>query len=251
MVSSPPVANDSGSRDREPARWISRMLDERGLLLLMTVFFGAVGLALWHLSDLATDFDRQAAIEEASYITRALKEFRTLYTSEVVERVRVNGVVVSHDYAAIEGAIPLPATLSMMLGRSISAADGDGEVRLYSAYPFPWRNNGGPQDEFERKALRKLRRHPDQPFYRFEVVDGQRLLRYATADLMRASCVECHNTHPDSPKTDWKEGDVRGVLAIARPLHDVGTLAGTKLRGTFVLPVPFPKRYYDFFRFAC
>lgn len=36
---------------------------------------------------------------------------------------------------------------------------------------------------------------------------------------MKASCVPCHNTHPDSPKTDWKVGDMRGVLEITQPLE--------------------------------
>jgi adenylate cyclase len=35
---------------------------------------------------------------------------------------------------------------------------------------------------------------------------------------MQSSCVSCHNTHPDSPKKDWKVGDVRGVLEIITPL---------------------------------
>ena len=35
---------------------------------------------------------------------------------------------------------------------------------------------------------------------------------------MRAECVSCHNTHAESPKTDWKVGDLRGVLAISFPL---------------------------------
>lgn len=43
-------------------------------------------------------------------------------------------------------------------------------------------------------------------------------LRYAVADVMQASCIDCHNHHPDSPKTDWRVGDVRGVLEFIRPL---------------------------------
>ena len=35
---------------------------------------------------------------------------------------------------------------------------------------------------------------------------------------MQRSCVECHNTHPQSRRKDWQEGDVRGVLEIIRPL---------------------------------
>ena len=32
---------------------------------------------------------------------------------------------------------------------------------------------------------------------------------------MGAACVSCHNTHPDSPKRDWKVGDVRGIQEVS------------------------------------
>jgi PAS domain S-box-containing protein len=37
---------------------------------------------------------------------------------------------------------------------------------------------------------------------------------------MEAECVACHNAHPNSPKRDWKVGDVRGALEIVRPLDN-------------------------------
>jgi signal transduction histidine kinase len=39
-------------------------------------------------------------------------------------------------------------------------------------------------------------------------------MRYATAVLMGPTCVACHNSHPDSPRTDWVEGDSRGVQEV-------------------------------------
>jgi class 3 adenylate cyclase len=37
---------------------------------------------------------------------------------------------------------------------------------------------------------------------------------------MGATCVSCHNTHPESPKRDWKIGDVRGIqeVSITQPI---------------------------------
>jgi class 3 adenylate cyclase len=37
---------------------------------------------------------------------------------------------------------------------------------------------------------------------------------------MGPACVSCHNSHPESPKTDWKVGDVRGIqeVTIDRPI---------------------------------
>jgi PAS domain S-box-containing protein len=32
---------------------------------------------------------------------------------------------------------------------------------------------------------------------------------------MRKACVTCHNAHPDSPKRDWKVGDVRGIQEVS------------------------------------
>jgi hypothetical protein len=55
-------------------------------------------------------------------------------------------------------------------------------------------------------------------YYEFGEVDGKPLLRYARAQIMKQSCVECHNREPTSPKRDWVEGDVAGVLSITRPL---------------------------------
>ena len=38
--------------------------------------------------------------------------------------------------------------------------------------------------------------------------------------MMESACVNCHNSHPESPKRDWKIGDVRGIqeVSIAQPL---------------------------------
>src|SRR6185437_3026887 len=38
--------------------------------------------------------------------------------------------------------------------------------------------------------------------------------------IMGQACVNCHNAHPDSPKRDWKVGDVRGIqeLSIAQAI---------------------------------
>jgi hypothetical protein len=66
----------------------------------------------------------------------------------------------------------------------------------------------------KRDALEYLNKNPDKEFVRFENYKGRPSIRYSTADIMRPACVTCHNTHPESPKKDWKEGDVRGVLEL-------------------------------------
>jgi PAS domain-containing protein len=80
-----------------------------------------------------------------------------------------------------------------------------------------------------------LRKNPEQAFIRMEDFQGRPVLRYATADIMRAQCVDCHNHHPDSPKTDWKVGDVRGVLEIIRPLDQAIARTRAGLWNTFAV----------------
>ena len=162
---------------------------------------------------------RNALIANARLTSDALKEFNELYASDVVARARDKGIVATHDYKAHPGAIPLPATMTVELGKRIGDRASGMQVRLYSDYPFPWRRKeGGPHDDFEREALRQLQQRPDKPYYRFEEWRGRTSLRYATASRMRASCIACHNTDPDSPKTDWKEGDVRGIYEVIFPV---------------------------------
>lgn len=107
--------------------------------------------------------------------------------------------------------------------------------RLYSGYPFPWNKDGGPHDDFERDALIALKNNPKQPFFRMDKFQGQTVLRYAVADIMRPQCIACHNTDPSSPKTDWKVGDVRGVLELTRSLNPTVVLAHTGLQNAFGL----------------
>jgi signal transduction histidine kinase len=109
------------------------------------------------------------------------------------------------------------------------------QVRLYSDYPFPWRHDGRLHDSFEQEALAQLKAHPERPFFRFESFQGRPSLRYATADRMEGGCVSCHNTHPDSPKRDWKVGDVRGVLEVIHPMGGVVAKTRGRLRETFGL----------------
>jgi class 3 adenylate cyclase len=45
-------------------------------------------------------------------------------------------------------------------------------------------------------------------------------VRLISPVIMGTACVNCHNTHPQSPKRDWKVGDVRGIqeVSISQPI---------------------------------
>ena len=215
---------------------VTRFIGERFGLTLVIAFLAFCGLVFWQLSLLSSTINESSALQHAAAYSEALTEFRSLYTSEVVARLKPHGVDVTHDYWKREGAIPLPATLTMAFGSKTESEGFGTRARLFSDYPFPWRLDGGPRDGFENKALRALREQPNEPYARFEEpLDGRSVLRYATADLMRKSCINCHNTHLQSPKTDWKEGDVRGVLEVILPTDGVAAHTRNELLEAFAL----------------
>ena len=202
--------------------------------LLVAVSVGAVA-GLWHLSALSAGLVRSSALDSAAQVSEMLAIVNEDY-SKIVDRLYPQKIEVTHDYVGKPKAVPLPATLTIDLGNHISQKSASGmKVRLYSDHPFRSRKDGGPNDDFEREALARLIGNPDDPYWSFEDVEGRPSLRYATARRMEETCVRCHNTHPDSPKKDWKVGDVPGVLEIVRPLDRDVTRARQGLRGTFIL----------------
>ncbi len=195
-----------------------RLLGDRTVIALLVLFSVGILILLWQQSRSLHQQMESAALLNAERRSRVLNEMRSFYASEVVANAVAAGVPVSHDYLNIKGSIPLPVTLTMALAQRLSAEE-QSTTKLYSPYPFPWRSEtGGLQDQFARDAWTALTENSSRPYYRFEEIDGRTMLRYATADKMKALCVSCHNSTAESPKKDWKVGDVRGILEVGFPL---------------------------------
>ena len=177
----------------------------------------------------------ESATESARDHAESVTQFRNFYAQELVPRAIHAGVSVTHDYKSKNNALPLPATLTIELGHYMSQVDGGTQVRLYSDLPFPWRAGERQLDDFQKQALVHLTKNPETPFVREEMLNGQRVLRYAQSDRMLSGCVACHNHYPNSPKTDWKVGDVRGALEIILPVSEWQTATTDVLTRTFTV----------------
>jgi class 3 adenylate cyclase len=179
----------------------------------------ALPLAVWlDLTELSKTALRRQAIDLNSVITSV----RSYYATNVVGRVLANpnGTTrVVHNYESIPGAIPIPATLSLELGRVIGAQQENITYRFVSDFPF---QNRAPHqlDKFEKDALDALRKDPEQKIVETETSLFNDKVRLVAPVTMGPACVSCHNSHPESPKTDWKVGDVRGIqeVIIAQPI---------------------------------
>jgi len=190
----------------------------RLVILMVALILAGLPIAAWlDISSLSQNLLQRQASDLSSLIT----SIRSYYAGNVVGRVlqahadgAPRATQVTHDYAKLPGAIPIPATLSLELGRVISAQQANITYRFLSDLPF--RNRPAhPMDAFERAALDTLRDGSGQQV----VTDAQlrgftNTYRLVTPVVMAEACVRCHNAHAESPKLDWKVGDVRGIQEV-------------------------------------
>lgn len=197
---------------------INRLNNNFTLALLSVILITGLTLVFWNNYNQNKNISEQIALEDAKNFAYSVSQFRNFYSKKILPPLREKNITITHAYLDIPGSVPLPATFAKDFGAYLSSKSQSYQVRLYSDKPFSWRKNAGPRDAFERDAIEATRKHPDQAFWRIEKLNNKTVLRYAVADKLKASCVACHNSYPGTPKTDWKEGDVRGVLQVIRPV---------------------------------
>jgi hypothetical protein len=153
----------------------------------------------------------------SDYLNAIIRADREVYTTHIVKRMQDQGIVLAREDWKDKNGIPLPAQF-LHYSSKIVAESGSGiRFRLISLWPI-YRKNG-PATPFEREGLEKLLKNPDVP-QRGEVATGKmKFFQSIYADKATSqACVTCHNTHPLSPKRDFKVGDTMGAIVITIPL---------------------------------
>ncbi|MHA7774980.1 methyl-accepting chemotaxis protein [Roseibium sp. M-1] len=172
-----------------------------------------IAAAWWLIPQAVVENARESATRHGVQSANQFKTIRGYYTSNVVAKAKASGALKpSIDHTNVSDAIPLPATMIHDLSKLLE--NNSTSIALYSAYPFPNRQTRK-LDGFQQEAWDYLRKNPEATFSKEEIRNGKTVMRVAIADTMSAEgCVSCHNAHPQSPKTDWKLGEVRGVLEV-------------------------------------
>ncbi len=183
-----------------------------------TILITTIGLSLYIPNQLKLAAEQQA-IDSAQRTVNQFKQVRGYYTANIIKRVKASGSLQPHfDHKGYADRIPLPATMIHELSE-IFEQQGT-SLDLYSAYPFPHRNSRQ-LDEFQQQAWTALNQNPERVFSQRSDINGKSVVRVAMADTMQSeACVSCHNTHPQTPRTGWKLGDVRGVLEVQTPIDE-------------------------------
>ena len=189
-------------------------------LALLAIVLAGLPLAVW--LDLQ-EISENALRSQVDGLAVVIDNFRDYYANNVVARVlsHPGGTVAVANYEAVPGAIPIPATLSLDLGSGLGDAKATNHTgyRFFSDYPFA--NRGAHAfDAFERQALDLLREKEQTSVYQVSGSVLDKRVRLITPIVMGSTCVNCHNTHPDSPKRNWRVGDVRGIeeFSVSQPL---------------------------------
>lgn len=196
-----------------------------GLLIAGVACSGAYFLIFAQQRQLAID----GAERTAEVVSNQVAADRQVYTAEVVGKLRRDGVAVvpanQATYRSISGGIPLPATFVHATSDVVNKSPRKTHtIDLLSL----WNINQvkGPRSPWEEHALRQVADNPDEVASQVEGSGAAARLHVVTADRGSASaCISCHNQHPESPKRDFRQGDVMGGLVVSLPLAGEFALA--------------------------
>ena len=207
-----------------------------------------------YLSWLSTHFVQSTALESTRMEANMLEAINEYYSESVIGGLDQNRIKVTHKYSTTPHSVPLPFTFMIDAGKRITEDESGMQVKIYSDYP--WRGDCGPQDDFELRAIlalglgcRTLQETEScgearvstkadvdgRSYHEFDEIDGEPVLRYARAQIMKQSCIDCHNGDVTSPKRNWIVGEVAGVLSITRPLQRDIESTRSGLRSAFNL----------------
>ena len=153
----------------------------------------------------------------ANYVHSVIQADRTFYTTDIVERMQMRGIVVASENWRETSRLPLPAQFLMEAGRLVAEQPNGIRFRLISSWAINKKNR--PTTEFERTGLTEILVNPDRPYTGVTTEGGTSVFQALYPDkAVSQTCVGCHNAHQNSPKRDFKPGDVMGGILLTIPL---------------------------------
>ena len=143
---------------------------------------------------------------------------RTVYTKQVVNRLQNDeGVIKASEHWKDDKALPLPAQMFRMGAEMVAEKKAGFSYGLLSMWPVNQQNK--PKTEVETAGLKFVADNKGQNYYGEETLGDTKYFTAVYADTAIApACVKCHNEHKDSPRKDFKLGDVMGGVVVRIPL---------------------------------
>lgn len=224
------------------------MLRKKALLfvLLASVLLG--GMVVMLLSYAANQILESNALIVAEIVAGHARASRSVYTKDVVGKLKRDGTGGHQQYDEHPGYVPLPA---QFLKRVSHYASIESNNLFFYRSVSKWNiePTQGLSDEFLQWAWAELEKQDQvlprfaikwKPVWRIEEKQGQNFLRYLLADPASSkSCIACHNRYeqmPDimaqrklagvAPGKKWKQHQLLGAISVTVPLSSVEGISG-------------------------
>lgn len=143
---------------------------------------------------------------------------RTVYTRLIVNRLQnEEKIIKASEHWQDDKGLVLPAQM-FRYGSEMVAEKGAGfSYSLLSLWPVNKQNSA--RTDIEKAGLKFVAENPGKNYYAEEKLGGTQYFTAVYADTAVAqACISCHNDHKDSPRTDFKMGEVMGGVVIRIPL---------------------------------
>jgi hypothetical protein len=153
----------------------------------------------------------------ADAVYTVLEADRTVYTQKIVNRLsKVEKVIKATEHWEDEKALLLPAQMFRAASELVQKKNSGFSYALLSEWPINAQNK--PKTDGEAQGLKEVR-ETGKPFYTEETLGKQKYFTAVYPDkAVSPACVDCHNEHKDSPRTDFKLNEIMGGVVIRIPL---------------------------------
>lgn len=142
---------------------------------------------------------------------------RSVYTKVIVNRLtKKDKVIKASEHFEDDQALALPAQMFRFGAEGVGEKTKDFSYSLMSLWPINKQN--APVTPLEKEGLQYIADNPGKNYYGEEKLGDINYFTAVYADPAVAPvCVSCHNEHKDSPRNDFKIGEVMGGVVIRIP----------------------------------
>ncbi|SJM93512.1 conserved exported hypothetical protein [Crenothrix polyspora] len=153
----------------------------------------------------------------ADAIHTVIQSDRTAYTKLIVNRLAFDEKVIKvSEHWQDDKALVLPAQM-FRAGAEI-AAESQNKFSYSLLSEWPLNKQNAAKTEIEKQGLKQVGETATN-FYAEEKLGDKHFFTAVYPDVAVAeACVQCHNKYPDTPKKDFKLGDVMGGVVVRIPL---------------------------------
>ncbi|MBW8192531.1 DUF3365 domain-containing protein [Neiella marina] len=167
--------------------------------------------------------EKEAGIDPKIYtdsLFAVMKADRTNYTKLIIKRLGPAGagaIKPDEHWKEYENGALLPAQMFRAGAEAVAEMTDDFTYSLQSIWPINSQN--APKSPVEKEGLEFISANPGENFYGKETLGDVTYFTAVYPDVaVSDACTSCHNEHKDSPRTDFKVGEVMGGVVIRVPL---------------------------------